>query len=288
MAVVLYTLKKNTELSLLAHQAKRAIPLTSSCFFISALLLHLCHSYSDAIKCYQSCLLLHPKHSQAWNLLGQIYLETGQTTLAFQSFQQALHFDDADSTCHYHMGLLYELLQSPNNSLEEYQRACELRPYDPHLRVAMGEVYLSMNDLKKAEECYLLAESLGDEEGICSRRLGDLYVSRDELKSAYYYKRFLKKKKNVICDEESYRCAIALCHYYKQRQQLEEMKSICELLLSANDEGAQREARKLMDCTIFPVCYTLIVLSCTATTPVLILCFLPQCIPLLQWVFFMD
>lgn len=210
MAIVLYTLKNNTELSLLVHQANHAIPKTSTCFFISAVLLHFNHSYSDAINCYHSCLLLHPKHSQAWNLLGQLYLETGQTTLAFQSFQQALHFDETDSTCHYHMGLLYELLQSPSNSLEEYQRACELRPYDPHLRVAMGEVYLAMNDVDKAEQCYLLAESLGDQEGICSRRLGDLYSTKDELKSAYYYKRYLKKKKNVICDEESYRCAIAL------------------------------------------------------------------------------
>lgn len=254
MAIVLYTLKNNTELSLLVHQANHAIPKTSTCFFISAVLLHFNHSYSDAINCYHSCLLLHPKHSQAWNLLGQLYLETGQTTLAFQSFQQALHFDETDSTCHYHMGLLYELLQSPSNSLEEYQRACELRPYDPHLRVAMGEVYLAMNDVDKAEQCYLLAESLGDQEGICSRRLGDLYSTKDELKSAYYYKRYLKKKKNVICDEESYRCAIALCNYYKQRKQFDEMKVMCELLLSANDEGAQREARKLMDCILFYVC----------------------------------
>ena len=114
----------------------------------------------------------------------------------------------------------------------------------------MGEAYRSMGELVKARECYLAAESLGDREGTCSYRLGDLFAESDEKRSVYFYRRYLVKKEFRICEGETYRCALVLCNYYKKQGQLGDLKELCQHLLLANDEGIKREARELLDCTI--------------------------------------
>lgn len=254
LALVFYTQKRGVELAQLAHSVQQSSAHTSSSFFVAGLHFHLSQSYAESIRCYQSTLLLFPQHPHAWKMLGQLFFETGKKTEAFQAFQQALRNNETDVSCHYHMGLLYELLQTPSSSIVEYKLACEYRPYDPHIRVAMGEAYRSMGELLKARECYLAAESLEDREGTCSYRLGDLYAETDEKRSMYFYRRYLVKKEFRICEGETYRCALILCRYYKKQGQLADLKELCEHLLLANDEGIKREARELLDCTIWFVC----------------------------------
>lgn len=206
----------------------------------------------EAERAYQTVLLLHPRHPHAWNLLGQLYLESGNPSSAFHTFQIASQLDPRDPYIHYHLGLLHQLLQTPTHAIAEYKLACKLRPYDTHLRVALGEAFLDQHEVDKAIECYLLAESLGDTEGVCSRRLGDLYMRKeDRLRSAYFYQRYLKKRKFVICDADTYHCAIALCQFYKKEGKKSELIHMCNILLTSADEGAQREARNLLACTLY-------------------------------------
>ena len=121
--------------------------------------------------------------------------------------------------------------------------------------MALGEAYYDQQNIDKAIECYLLAESLGDEEGVCSRRLGDIYAKMGEdLKSVYFYKRYLKKRKMKVCDADTYHCALALCKYYKKEGRRDELIQMCNLLLTSSDEGAQREARSMLECTLCHVC----------------------------------
>ena len=254
LALVFYIQKRSAELAQLAYSVQQLSPRTSSSFFVAGLHFHLSQSYTEATHCYQNTLLLFPQHPHTWKMLGQLFFETGKKTEAFQAFQQALRNNETDVSCHYHMGLLYELLQTPSSSIMEYKLACSYRPYDPHLRVAMGEAYRSMGELLKARECYLVAESLGDQEGTCSYRLGDLFAESDEKRSVYFYRRYLVKKEFRICGGETYRCALILCHYYKRTGQLEDLKELCQYLLLANDEGIKREARELLSCTIWLVC----------------------------------
>ena len=111
------------------------------------------------------------------------------------------------------------------------------RPYNPQMRVALGEGYLACGEKEKAMECYLVAESLGEEEGLSSRRLGKLYAEKGrEGEAAYFNRRCLMKKKFVICDNDSYEPAVALCQYYKKQGDAERLREIGSILLTANDE----------------------------------------------------
>ena len=74
------------------------------------------------------------------------------------------------------------------------------------------------------------------------------------LKSAYFYNRFLKKRKMKVCDADTYHCALALCQYYKKEGKKDELIQMCNLLLTSTDEGAQREARSMLACTLYCVC----------------------------------
>ena len=116
------------------------------------------------------------------------------------------------------------------------------RPYNPQMRVALGEGYLACGEAEKAMECYLVAESLGEEEGLSSRRLGKLYAERGhEVEAAYFNRRCLMKKHFVICDNDSYEPAVALCQYYKKTGNMERLREIGSMLLAANDEVGEEE-----------------------------------------------
>ena len=108
------------------------------------------------------------------------------------------------------------------------------------MRVALGEAFLKAGQRQAALDCFLLAESLNEEEGVSSRRLGELYESENTeeglVKSAYFYRRYLKKKKDVVCDDDSYLPAIFLCKFYRKRGDIENFKKMCSVLIVANDE----------------------------------------------------
>lgn len=201
-------------------------------------------------------LTLNPQHQLAWNLIGQLFMETAQTAQALKAFRRAVAINPRNSTNYYHMGLVYELMEAPSSSVFYYQKAVELRctsrgemihrPYNPQMRVALGEGYFACGEVEKAMECYLVAESLGEEEGLSSRRLGKLYAEQGrEVEAAYYSRRCLVKKNFVICDNDSYEPAVALCQYYKKTGNKERLQEIGSMLLAANDEvriGRERNA----------------------------------------------
>lgn len=108
------------------------------------------------------------------------------------------------------------------------------------MRVALGEAFMAAGQRQAAIDCFITAESLNETEGVASRRLGALYEEdhsdEGDVRSAYFYRRFLKKKKDVVCDDDSYAPALFLCKYYKKLGDVENFKKICSLLLVANDE----------------------------------------------------
>lgn len=199
------------------------------------------------------------------------YVEKGECSLAIQCFGKGITIHPTDYRFHYHLGLVYELLHNLSSSIVHYKKACSLRqfilliyhhsPYDPHLRVALGDVFLAMGDKQAAIDSYLVAESLNEREGEADRKLGQLYEDQgdgdSETKAAYYYRRYLKKRKDCICDEESYYPALFLCRYYKNRGEMNLFYRMCQMLVVANSEvrveymhevqNVQKEARKMMD-----------------------------------------
>lgn len=113
-------------------------------------------------------------------------------------------------------------------------------PYDPHIRVALGEAYLAQGEKQSAIDSFLAAESFNETEGVSSRRLGQLYEEQGDeegiLKSAYFYRRYLKKNKDIVCNDDSYYPALYLCKFYKKKGDLAHFRKMCSMLVTANDE----------------------------------------------------
>ena len=62
-----------------------------------------------------------------------------------------------------------------------------------------------------------------------------------EVEAAYFNRRCLMKKHFVICDNDSYEPAVALCQYYKKTGNTERLREIGAMLLAANDEVGEKE-----------------------------------------------
>ena len=183
--------------------------------------------------------------------LANRFIETGRSSQAILALSNSVRSNPRDFQSYYHLALLHELMHVPSLARTFYQKAIRIRPYDPQLRTALGEASLERNDIQGAMECFLVAESMGDVSGGCSRRLGQLYEREgNEEKAAYFYRRYLMKRHFVICDDDSYLPAISLCRYYKKKGKLDLFRKMCNILLSANEEVG---LDVLMDCRVYSV-----------------------------------
>lgn len=253
--------KKEIDLHLLVSQVNQIHPQTPSSNIIVGCYYHLKHDLFHALSCYQQALLFLPSSSLLWSLLGQLYsffflfiiryIELAKPSLAIKCFSRGIEIHPHDYRFYYHIAFVYEILHNPTTSIYYYKQACSLRyflvlsylnhsPYDPHMRVALGEAYYAAGEIQAAVDSFLVAESLNEEEGLASRRLGQIYEKQEDeesqMKSAYFYRRYLKKKKDLVCDDDSYYPAIFLCKYYKEKGDIDNLRKICSLLVTANDE----------------------------------------------------
>lgn len=115
------------KLTLLAARAASTLPSAASSMFIAGCLHHLKHSLQEALRCYVRVATLSPRHAFVWSLLGQLYMELGQTAQAVKAFQQALALNPRDFNSYYHIGLVYELVENPTSSVFYYKKAVEIR-----------------------------------------------------------------------------------------------------------------------------------------------------------------
>lgn len=90
---------------------------------------------------------------------------------------------------------------------------------------------------------------MNEREGEADRKLGQLYEDQgneeSQTKAAYFYRRYLKKRKDNVCDEESYYPALFLCRYYKERGEMDLFHRMCQMLVVANSEVRVKYVNKV-------------------------------------------
>ena len=102
-------------------------------------------NYKQAVKLYEAIIEIDPEHSEAWALLGLVYLDSGQDDLAEGALAASVNVNPRLAYTYRYQGRLYERKGERNLAIQAFQNYLSLLPTGP----ASAEVRQKINDLKK-------------------------------------------------------------------------------------------------------------------------------------------
>lgn len=140
----------------------------------------------DAIPCFDRASRLEPKELRWWYYLALAHIATYNTQKAIESFESAIRVDPNYPAA---MVQLADLLQEsdPSRSLELYQAALKLSPWDARAHLGLGEVALQKGDLDGAETHITKTLELAPKFGEANGAMARLMTARGRSEEAAHY-----------------------------------------------------------------------------------------------------
>jgi anaphase-promoting complex subunit 8 len=149
--------------------------------------------HEKAVQYFQRALKLDRTYLSAWTLLGHEYIEMKNTAAAIEAYRRAVDISDREYRAWYGLGQTYEIMNMLLHALFYFRKAAALHPHDARMWCAIGGCLLGLDRRMDAEKSYERAVSLGDGEGIATRKLAELYrEDGDEEKAAKCFLRHLE------------------------------------------------------------------------------------------------
>ncbi|KAL7536169.1 hypothetical protein ACHAWF_005387 [Thalassiosira exigua] len=149
--------------------------------------------HEKAAQYFQRALKLDRSYLPAWTLLGHEYVEMKNTSAAIEAYRRAVDLCGREYRAWYGLGQTYEIMGMLLHALFYFRKAAGLHPHDARMWCAIGGCLLGLDRRADAERSYERAVSLGDGEGIATRRLAELYrEDGDEERAARCYLRHLE------------------------------------------------------------------------------------------------
>jgi len=107
-----------------------------------------------ALKICQSVLTVHPRHPDALNLGGSIYLDLGQSKQAVKSLKSVVEILPDSSQAHFNLGTALTADGELVEAISSQRRALELKPDYPEALFNLGNAYGHSGELEAAIRSY--------------------------------------------------------------------------------------------------------------------------------------
>ncbi len=235
--------------------------------------------HEKAAQYFQRALKLDRTYLSAWTLLGHEYIEMKNTAAAIEAYRRAVDISDREYRAWYGLGQTYEIMNMLLHALFYFRKAAALHPHDARMWCAIGGCLLGLDRRMDAEKSYERAVSLGDGEGIATRKLAELYrEDGDEEKAAKCFLRHLELRyqlqlpgsfsgaradtspeafetiiSNVRVDEPEAEALLFLAYYYRDNMEYDQA-ILCATRLEdypgpekEQGKGLLRDIRSRMD-----------------------------------------
>lgn len=150
----------------------------------------------EAITAFQKALALDANNTTAYNYLGQLYLNKGDTGNAIKSFQQLVRIQSNPSTMDTSsnaptleaatLGLANAYLQAKQypQSEQQFKAAARLDPQDPVPPYTLGQQYLTQGRLSDALTMFQQAGKLSPNDGNVFFAMGEVYNAQGNYSDA--------------------------------------------------------------------------------------------------------
>lgn len=172
--------------------------------------------YKDYEKAIEYCLKAisqNNKDPEAWNILGNNYMDLKMYNESKQALSRSLILDENRYTVWLSLGHLYRRTEEFINAIKYYKRGIELYPNSSGIWQGLGNAYLGNNNFKDAEEAYKKAIDYDSKNSAAYFGLGNLYLITKKLKTSLDAYKYSIKLNNYV---EAWR-GVALVHLRWQR-----------------------------------------------------------------------
>ncbi|KAK3995948.1 hypothetical protein QBC44DRAFT_339677 [Cladorrhinum sp. PSN332] len=187
-STILWHLRKETDLSFLAHQLIDAVWDSPQAWCALGNAWSLACDHEQALKCFKRAIQLHPKFAYAYTLQGHEHVENEEYDKAVTAYRQAIAADKRHYNAYYGIGKVCEKLGNYDNALQHYKAALVIHPTHAVLICCMGTVLqrqknigLALPFFNKAVELAPRAPEIRHKKARALMATGQLEAARDEL-----------------------------------------------------------------------------------------------------------
>lgn len=213
-STVLWHLKRETDLSFLAHELVDSAWHSPQAWCAVGNAWSLARDPDQALKCFKRATQLDPKFAYAFTLQGHEHVASEEYDKALTAYRAAISADRRHYNAYYGIGRVQERLGSydkahthflaaqsinPNNpvliccigtvleklkqimpALQAYTRAAELAPKAPQTRYKKARGLLAVGQVDAAQKELMILKDLAPDDGMVHFLLGTLYRSMNE------------------------------------------------------------------------------------------------------------
>ncbi|KAF5235965.1 hypothetical protein FANTH_11473 [Fusarium anthophilum] len=213
-STVLWHLRRETELSFLAHELVDSAWLSPQAWCALGNAWSLARDHEQALKCFKRATQLDPKFAYAFTLQGHEHVTNEEYDKALTAYRQAISADRRHYNAYYGIGRVQERLGAydkaythfhaaqsinPNNAvlitcigtvlekqkqimpaLQAYSKAVDLAPRAAQTRYKKARALLAVGQLDAAQKELMILKDLAPDEATVHFLLGKLYRSMGE------------------------------------------------------------------------------------------------------------
>jgi tetratricopeptide (TPR) repeat protein len=110
--------------------------------------------YRDLETLWRTTIAKDPKSWVAYNNLGVIAQEKGNTDDAIDKYELALRFHENYPEARYNLGSALLLKGEADQAMQQCEQALRLQPNDPDALVVLGNAFMAKNDFDQASKHY--------------------------------------------------------------------------------------------------------------------------------------
>lgn len=149
-STILWHLKRETDLSFLAHELIDSAWLSPEAWCALGNAWSLAKDHEQALRCFKRATQLNPKFAYAYTLQGHEHMANEEYDKALTAFRMSISADRRHYNAYYGIGMVYEKLGNYDKAYTHFQAASQIHPTNAVLICCIGTVLEKQKQVMQA------------------------------------------------------------------------------------------------------------------------------------------
>lgn len=159
-STILWHLKRETDLSFLAHELIDSAWLSPEAWCALGNAWSLAKDHEQALRCFKRATQLDPKFAYAYTLQGHEHMANEEYDKALTAFRLSISADRRHYNAYYGIGMVYEKLGNYDKAYTHFQAASQIHPTNAVLICCIGTVLEKQKQITQALQYFSKATEL--------------------------------------------------------------------------------------------------------------------------------
>lgn len=191
-STILWHLKRETDLSFLAHELIDSAWLSPEAWCALGNAWSLAKDHEQSLRCFKRATQLDPKFAYAYTLQGHEHMANEEYDKALTAFRLSISADRRHYNAYYGIGMVYEKLGNYEKALHHFKAAQQIHPTNAVLICCMGTVLEKQKNVMQALEFFSKATELAPRAAQARFRKARALLAMGHLKLAQHELLILK------------------------------------------------------------------------------------------------